>query len=52
MKEVDNNPIQRNDMHFRELLTALPNVSVQGYDSNRRVVYWNRASETLYGYTE
>lgn len=49
---IDKDTIQRNDQHFRELLTALPNVSVQGYDKNRRVIYWNRASEILYGYSE
>jgi diguanylate cyclase (GGDEF)-like protein/PAS domain S-box-containing protein len=25
---------------------------VQGYDENRNVIYWNRGSETLYGYTK
>lgn len=49
---TDNHVIQQNDLHFRELLTALPNVSVQGYDKRRRVVYWNKASERLYGYSE
>jgi diguanylate cyclase (GGDEF)-like protein len=50
--KIDKHTIQRNDQRFRELLTALPNVSVQGYDKNRRVIYWNRASEFLYGYSE
>ena len=52
MTEVDLDSTRQNDHHFRELLTALPNVSVQGYDKARRVIYWNRASELLYGYTE
>ena len=26
-------------------------ISVQGYDENRRVIYWNKGSENLYGYT-
>ncbi|WP_111977501.1 putative bifunctional diguanylate cyclase/phosphodiesterase [Algibacillus agarilyticus] len=52
MNKFENNIIQQNDEHFRALLTALPNVSVQGYDKDRRVVYWNHASELLYGYTE
>lgn len=50
--QVEKHTILRNDQHFRELLTSLPNISVQGYDKNRRVIYWNRASEVLYGYTE
>ncbi|MFC3094905.1 phosphodiesterase [Alteromonas sediminis] len=54
MEETNTNRslIQQNDLHFRELLTALPNVSVQGYDKHRRVIYWNKASERLYGYSE
>ncbi|MFQ3221071.1 MAG: PAS domain S-box-containing protein [Paraglaciecola sp.] len=27
-------------------------LSVQGYDQERRVIYWNMGSELLYGYTE
>jgi len=27
-------------------------VAIQGYDKNRKVVYWNLASEKLYGHTE
>ncbi|NVK25344.1 MAG: EAL domain-containing protein [Gammaproteobacteria bacterium] len=52
MQDIDDCLIQQNDIHFRELLTALPNVSVQGYDKNRRVIYWNKASELLYGFSE
>lgn len=40
------------DQRFRELLESLPRVAVQGYDSQRRVIYWNEASERLYGYSE
>jgi diguanylate cyclase (GGDEF)-like protein/PAS domain S-box-containing protein len=36
---------------FKTIFEALPAISVQGYDKNRRVIYWNRASETVYGYT-
>ncbi|WP_232090277.1 PAS domain-containing protein [Billgrantia diversa] len=32
------------------LLESLPNVAVQGYDRNRRVIYWNAESTRLYGY--
>ncbi|MDC9724798.1 MAG: EAL domain-containing protein [Gammaproteobacteria bacterium] len=40
------------DEHFRLLLQSIPNVSVQGYDKNRRVNFWNKASENLYGYSQ
>jgi len=39
------------DERFRLLLQNMPNVSVQGYDQNRRVNFWNEASESLYGYS-
>ncbi|SFT97106.1 putative bifunctional diguanylate cyclase/phosphodiesterase [Halomonas saccharevitans] len=35
---------------FRTLLESLPKVAVQGYDRERRVIYWNEASTRLYGY--
>jgi len=35
---------------FRNLLEALPNIAVQGYDVNGIVHYWNKASEDTYGY--
>ena len=39
------------EQRFRSLLESLPKVAVQGYDRQRRVIYWNEASEMLYGYT-
>ncbi|BCO10394.1 hypothetical protein GF1_27700 [Desulfolithobacter dissulfuricans] len=36
---------------FRSLVDSLHKVAVQGYDENRRVFFWNRTSEELYGYT-
>ncbi len=36
---------------FRALLESLPKVAVQGYDHDRRVIYWNEGSTRLYGYT-
>ncbi|MBA2780207.1 PAS domain S-box protein [Billgrantia kenyensis] len=38
------------DTRFRALLEGLPNISVQGYDRDRRVIYWNEESVRLYGY--
>ncbi|MFP3441814.1 PAS domain-containing protein, partial [Pantoea sp. SIMBA_133] len=40
------------DWRFRELLMSLSRVAVQGYDRDRRVIYWNGASQALYGYSE
>lgn len=38
------------EQRFRALLESLPKVAVQGYDPQRRVIYWNEASTRLYGY--
>ena len=35
----------------RQLFDAVDAISVQGYDQDRRVVYWNIGSEKIYGYT-
>ncbi|MDO6561841.1 EAL domain-containing protein [Amphritea sp. 1_MG-2023] len=41
----------RSESRFRELIESLPAIAVQGYDEERRVIYWNDASETLYGFS-
>ena len=37
---------------FIELIGKIPNVAVQGYNKKREVIYWNNASEIIYGYTK
>ncbi len=44
--------LQESEHKFRELVKNIPNIAVQGYSSEREVVFWNKASESLYGYTE
>jgi diguanylate cyclase (GGDEF)-like protein/PAS domain S-box-containing protein len=46
-----NRRLEENERRFRELFDQLPNIAVQGYDLHRKVIYWNQASERLYGYT-
>ena len=36
---------------FKTIFENLPAISVQGYDKDRRVIDWNQASESVYGYT-
>ena len=44
--------LSASEQRFRHLVNDLPKIAVQGYDTERKVVYWNHASETLYGYSE
>ncbi|PKO81267.1 MAG: GGDEF domain-containing protein [Betaproteobacteria bacterium HGW-Betaproteobacteria-13] len=39
------------ERRFRNLFEHTPEISVQGYDRNRRVIFWNLFSEKLYGYS-
>ncbi len=38
------------ELRFLKLLNSLPKVSVQGYDKNRTVIFWNASSTDIYGY--
>ncbi len=40
------------EVRFRSLFEETPNIPVQGYDRGHRVIYWNRASELMYGYSK
>jgi two-component system NtrC family sensor kinase len=43
--------LEASEQRFRQLFEATPQISVQGYDRDRQVIYWNPASEQLYGYS-
>lgn len=42
--------LQQSEQRFRTLFEATPN-PIQGYDKDRRVIFWNSASEAIYGYS-
>lgn len=42
--------LRESEQRFRALFENTPRIAVQGYDRDRRVIFWNRASEDLYGY--
>jgi len=37
---------------FQQVMERSESISVQGYNKNHEVIYWNKASELLYGYTQ
>jgi len=43
------NNVVNDSLHH--LLDAVETIAVQGYDEHRQVIYWNKGSELLYGYT-
>ncbi|MCG8687700.1 MAG: ATP-binding protein [Desulfobacterales bacterium] len=46
------NLLENSDKRFRALIEEVAEISIQGYDEQRKVTFWNKASEQLYGYTE
>lgn len=42
--------VKESELRFRSLLENVGMVAVRGYDEQMRVIFWNRASEELYGY--
>lgn len=43
--------LRDSESRFRRIFEQTDAIAVQGYDRDRRVFYWNAASERLYGYT-
>ncbi|UGA55872.1 sensor domain-containing protein [Vibrio sp. VB16] len=46
------NAYDPNESRFLRLIESMPKVAVQGYDKNRKVIYWNEASCEIYGYSK
>ena len=44
--------LETSEQRFRTLFEEIPKISVQGYNCHRQVIYWNDASEELYGYSK
>ncbi|MDK9716567.1 MAG: PAS domain S-box protein [Trichlorobacter sp.] len=43
--------LRESEHRFRALVENVPHLPVQGYDRQRRVIFWNHASELFYGYS-
>lgn len=44
--------LQASAVRFRRIIENVKEISIQGYDENRKVTFWNPASEKIYGYSE
>jgi PAS domain S-box-containing protein len=42
--------LRDSEQRFRSLVEDIETIAVQGYDRQRRITFWNHASELLYGY--
>lgn len=43
--------LRESEQRFRRLFEHTPRIAMQGYDRERRVIFWNQASTQLYGYS-
>ena len=50
-RKLAEDSLRESERRFRLLLEDVSSVAVQGYDTARAVVFWNSASERLYGYS-
>lgn len=51
VRKKDEDRIKESEARFRTLINQLENIPIQGYDEQRRVIFWNTASTELYGYS-
>lgn len=43
--------LKQSEARFRSLFENVEKIPVQGYDRDHRVIFWNKASENLYGFS-
>ncbi len=43
--------LRDSEIRFRSVIESVPNIAVQGYNPDKEVIFWNDASELLYGYS-
>jgi len=51
-RKLSEKKLQENEKRFRLLVEHISNIAIQGYDHNHHIIFWNQASESLYGYTK
>lgn len=50
-RETAEQNLKQSDIRFRRIIEDVSAISIKGYNDRREVIFWNRASQTLYGYT-
>jgi diguanylate cyclase (GGDEF)-like protein/PAS domain S-box-containing protein len=51
-RKVMEDSLRDSEARFRDLMAYIPGVSIKGYLADGTVVYWNKSSQIVYGYTE
>ena len=51
-RKIAEESLRISEERFQSLVGDAANLPVQGYDQHRRVIFWNKASERVYGYTQ
>jgi PAS domain S-box-containing protein len=49
--QITNQTLKKSEELFKTILNEIPSVSVQGFTLDGTVLYWNKASEEIYGYS-
>lgn len=52
LANITEQKLQESESRFHTLMEHIPSVAVQGYTLDGKVIFWNEASERLYGYSK
>jgi len=52
LANITEKKLQESENRFHTLMEHIPSVAVQGYTLDGKVIFWNEASERLYGYSK
>jgi PAS domain S-box-containing protein len=51
-EKIAKETLEATEKRFEQLFDKVTNLSVQGYSADGEVIFWNKASEELYGFTK
>ena len=49
--ELQSQALRESEAKYQAVINSMPGVALQSYDRQGRVIYWNKASETFFGWT-